>query len=156
MAEADEAIQVAFIPFGVLNGTYYPDTMRIKRTYNLSPETVATVKRLAEVGRIAATQYEPFHRAAALTVCPITAVQETVRYPNEVAVPVGEGGQTRAGVILCHQVRTISFLRATGSLAPIGYLTNPVLREQVRAALARHMGLDIPAASDGATGSRAF
>jgi hypothetical protein len=30
--------------------------MRIKRTYNLSPETVATVKRLAEVEHVAATQ----------------------------------------------------------------------------------------------------
>ena len=28
----------------------------IKRTYNLSPETVATVKRLAEVEHLAATQ----------------------------------------------------------------------------------------------------
>ena len=32
----------------------------------------------------------------------------------------------------------------------------PGLREQVRTALARHLGLDIPAASDGATGGGAF
>jgi len=30
--------------------------MPTKRTYNLSPETVATIKRLAEIQHIAATQ----------------------------------------------------------------------------------------------------
>ena len=30
--------------------------MRIKRTYNLSPETVASVKRLAEIEHVAPTQ----------------------------------------------------------------------------------------------------
>jgi mRNA interferase MazF len=104
--------------------------------------------------RALVVSYEPFHRAGAVTVCPITAARSTVRYPSEVAIPVGEGGQTRPGVILCHQVRTISLLRATGGHAAIGYLTNPDLREQVRAALAQHLGLDIPASSDGASGSR--
>ena len=39
--------------------------MRIKRTYNLSPETVATVKRLVEVEHIAATQDALVERAVA-------------------------------------------------------------------------------------------
>jgi hypothetical protein len=30
--------------------------MRVKRTYNLSPDTIATVKRLVEVDHVAATQ----------------------------------------------------------------------------------------------------
>ena len=93
-----------------------------------------------------------------MTVCPITAASGVVRYPNEVAIPLGEVGQTKPGVILCHQVRTISRQRITGatSRAPAGYLTDRQLREQVRFALARHFGLDIPAVSDGATGSVAF
>jgi mRNA-degrading endonuclease toxin of MazEF toxin-antitoxin module len=106
--------------------------------------------------RVLVVSYEPFHRAAVATICPITAARSTPRYPNEVAVPTGEAGQTRAAVILCHQVRTISLARIGNALAPIGYLTDPSLREQVRSALARHLGLDIPAGADGATGQRVF
>ena len=39
--------------------------MRIKRTYNFSPETVATVKRLAEVEHVATTQDAVVERAVA-------------------------------------------------------------------------------------------
>jgi mRNA-degrading endonuclease toxin of MazEF toxin-antitoxin module len=106
--------------------------------------------------RTLVVSYEPFHRSGSITVCPITAARSMPRYPHEVAIPVGEAGQTRAGVILCHQVRTISLLCATGTLSPIGYLTDPMLRAQVRVALAEHLGLDIPAGSDGAGGDRAF
>jgi mRNA interferase MazF len=100
--------------------------------------------------------YEAFHRADAATICPITAARSTVRYPNEVAIPAGEAGQTKAGVILCHQVRTISLTRVGTPLSPVGYLTDPQLRDQVRTALARQLGLDIPASSDGAAGRRVF
>jgi mRNA interferase MazF len=106
--------------------------------------------------RALVVSYEPFHRAAVVTICPISAARSAPRYPNEVAIPVGEAGQTRAGVILCHQVRTISLSRVGGSLAPIGYLTDPNLREQVRSALARHLGLDIPPGADGAAGHHVF
>jgi len=85
-----------------------------------------------------------------------SAARGVERYPNEVALPVGEAGQTKAGVILCHQVRTISLLRVPGVPSPVGYLGDPSLREHVRVALARHLGLDIPAGLDGATGTRAF
>ncbi|MBV9280765.1 MAG: hypothetical protein JOZ41_11830 [Chloroflexi bacterium] len=68
---------------------------------------------------------------------------------------MGEAGQTKSGLILCHQVRTIALERATGMLrrtgGPVSYVTDPAIREQVRQALARHLGLDIPAALDGAT-----
>lgn len=106
--------------------------------------------------RALVVSYEPFHHAAVATICPITAARSAPRYPNEVAIPIGEAGQTRAGVILCHQVRTISLLRIGNALAPVGYLADPSLREQVRSALARHLGLDVPAGADGATGHRVF
>ena len=106
--------------------------------------------------RVVVVSYEAFHRSSSMTVCPITAARSTVRYPNEVAIPAGEAGQTEAGVILCHQVRTVSMLRVVDRPEPVGYLTDPSLREQIRMALARHMGLDIPAGTDGASGTRAF
>lgn len=106
--------------------------------------------------RALVVSYEPFHRSASVTVCPITAARTDVRYSNEVPIPAGEAGQIKAGVILCHQVRTISLQRISGPLTPIGYLTSPDLREQVRAALAHHLGLDILARGDGASGSKAF
>jgi mRNA interferase MazF len=106
--------------------------------------------------RVLVVSYEAFHRSASMTVCPIAAVRSVVRYPNEVTIPVGEAGQMKPGVILCHQVRTISLLRVMGALLPVGYLTDPDLRAQVRSALARHLGLDIPAGLDGATGTPTF
>jgi mRNA interferase MazF len=106
--------------------------------------------------RVLVVSYEAFHRSASMTVCPITAARGVARYPHEVALPVGEAGQTRPGVILCHQVRTISLLRVPGAPSPVGFLSDPSLREQVRVALAGHLGLDIPARLDGATGTRTF
>ena len=94
--------------------------------------------------RALVVSYESFHRSDAATICPITAARSTVRYPNEVAIPVGEAGQTKAGVDLRAQVRTISLTRVGTPLIPVGYLTDPHLRDQVRMALARQLGLDIP------------
>ena len=101
--------------------------------------------------RCLVVSYESFHRSGRATICPITAARTEARYPNEVAIPVGEGGQTKPGVILIHQVRTISLeraLRRSGSR--VQYVTSPVIRQQVRRALARHLGLDLPPALDGA------
>ena len=92
--------------------------------------------------------YEPFHRSGLAAVCPITAGRDKARYPDEVAIPVGTAGQTRPGLILCHQVRTVSLERVVG--APDGRLADPRLRRAVRLALAHHLGLDIPAVGDGA------
>ena len=98
--------------------------------------------------RALVVSYEPFHRSGLLTVCPITASRADPRYPGDVAVPAGEAGQTRDGVIVCSQLRTISAQRVrTPALA---YLTDPTLRRQVRRALAHHLGLDVPAIADGA------
>jgi mRNA interferase MazF len=102
--------------------------------------------------RALVVSYEPFHRSGLLTVCPITAARG-VRYPQEIGVPAGEAGQTEPGVILCHQIRTISAMRI---VRRIGYLTDPELRSLVRAALATHLGLDLGAMVDGAGGTAAF
>jgi mRNA-degrading endonuclease toxin of MazEF toxin-antitoxin module len=83
-------------------------------------------------------------------VCPISA--RASRYPGEVALPEGHAGQTRDAVILCHQLRTIDLTRVTAF--EIGgrpqYVTDPHIRQGVRLALARHLGLDLPLYEDGA------
>lgn len=98
--------------------------------------------------RAVVVSYEPFHRSGLATVCPITAARPEVRYPGDVLIPVGEAGQTRPGVILTSQVRTISQRRIRA--AAVGVVTDPAIRRDVRAALAHHLGLDIPAIGDGA------
>ena len=98
--------------------------------------------------RALVVSYEPFHRSGLATVCPITAARDEARYPGDVAIPMGAAGQTRSGIILCQQVRTISLERVAG--APEGRLLDPGLRRAVRRALAHHLGLDIPAVGDGA------
>ncbi len=98
--------------------------------------------------RALVVSYEPFHRSGLATVCPITAARSSARYPGDVPIPAGEGGQTRDGVILASQVRTISLRRVRGS--PLGTVTDVRMRARVRAALAHHLGLDIPAIADGA------
>lgn len=108
----------------------------------------ATVHEQGGTRRVLVVSYEPFHRSGLATVCPITAARDEASYPGEVAIPVGTAGQTRPGLILCQQVRTISLERVVG--APDGRLADPALRRAVRLALAHHLGLDIPAVGDGA------
>lgn len=98
--------------------------------------------------RALVVSYEPFHRSGLATVCPITASRSTPRYPGDVPIPAGEAGQTRDGVVLTSQVRTIS-LRRVGS-APVGTVLDRSVRRAIRMALAHHLGLDIPTISDGA------
>jgi mRNA-degrading endonuclease toxin of MazEF toxin-antitoxin module len=92
--------------------------------------------------------YEPFHRSGLATVCPITAARATARYPGDVPIRAGEAGQTRDGVILASQVRTISLEQV--SATTIGTVLDRSVRHAVRHALAHHLGLDIPAIADGA------
>ena len=101
--------------------------------------------------RALVVSYEPFHRSGMATVCPITTRRP--KYPAEIALPAGHAGQTQDGLILVHQVRTLD-LRRVAAFAIAGavqYVTDPKVRREVRAALAHHLGLDLPAASDGAT-----
>jgi mRNA-degrading endonuclease toxin of MazEF toxin-antitoxin module len=101
-----------------------------------------------QVGRRRAlvVSYEPFHRSGLVTVCPITAARADERYPGDVALARGVAGQTKAGVVICSQLRTISRRRLRG--APVGHLADPAIRRRVRAALAHHLGLDIPSVVD--------
>jgi mRNA interferase MazF len=96
--------------------------------------------------RALVVSYEPFHRSGLLTVCPITAARSEERYPGDVALPAGVAGQTKAGVVVCSQLRTISQRRVRSPA--VGHLTDAGLRRRVRLALAHHLGLDIPAAVD--------
>ncbi len=98
--------------------------------------------------RALVVSYEPFHRSGLATVCPITAARSEARYPGDVPIPAGEAGQTRDGVIVTSQVRTISLRRVRSSR--LGTVGDRSLRRTVRAALAHHLGLDIPAIADGA------
>lgn len=102
--------------------------------------------------RALVVSHEPFHGSGMATVCPISAREP--RYPGEVAIPAGHAGQTKDAVVLCHQVRTIDLSRVTtfGIDGRAQFVTEPALRGRVRAALARQLGLDVPAGMDGATG----
>lgn len=94
--------------------------------------------------------YEPFHRSRLATVCPITTRRS--RYPGEVSIPAGHAGQTKDGLILIHQVRTVDLRRVTAFQVAgrVQFVTDSAVRREVRAALAHHLGLDVPAAADGA------
>ena len=60
-------------------------------------------------GRVAIARLRVLRRAIGPL---ITAARTDPMRPAEVRIPVGEAGQTKPGLILCHQVRTISLLRA--------------------------------------------
>lgn len=98
--------------------------------------------------RALVVSYEPFHRSGMATVCPITAARSEVRYPGDVPIPAGQAGQTRHGVIMTSQLRTISMLRIRSER--VGVVLDPAVRHAVRAALAHQLGLDIPTIGDGA------
>lgn len=103
--------------------------------------------------RALVVSYEAFHRSGMATVCPVTT--RAPKYPGEVAIPEGEAGQTRDGLILVHQVRTVDLARvrayAIGSNAQ--YVQDPKVRVAVRRALAHQLGLDLPAGADGIAGA---
>jgi mRNA-degrading endonuclease toxin of MazEF toxin-antitoxin module len=100
--------------------------------------------------RALVVSYEPFHRSGMATVCPITG--RAPKYPGEIRVPTGHAGQTIEGSILVHQVRTVDLRRVTASeIAGLPQrVSDPQIRRDVRRALAHHLGLDVPAAADGA------
>lgn len=98
--------------------------------------------------RALVVSYEPFHRSGLATVCPITVARSDARYPGDIPIPVGEAGQTRPGVILTSQPRTVSLRRLRSTR--LGSVMDPSIRRAVRSALAHHLGLDIPAIGDGA------
>jgi mRNA interferase ChpB len=100
--------------------------------------------------RALVVSYEAFHRSGMAAVCPITT--RPPKYPGEIAIAVGQAGQTRDGLVLVHQVRTIDLRRITAF--EIGGVPQAIsdagIRRAIRRALAHHFGLDVPAAADGA------
>ena len=94
-----------------------------------------------------------------MTVVPITSARTTPRLPGDVALPAGEAGLPRPGVLICSQVRTITVLRIVTKhpiAGAVRYVTSPAVRRQVREELAHHFGLDVRAGPDGADGSADF
>lgn len=100
--------------------------------------------------RALVVSYEPFHRSGMATVCPITS--RAPKYPGEVPIPAGHAGQTRDGLVLAHQIRTIDLRRVRAfEIAGIAQVvTDPGVRRAVRRALAHQLGLDMPASVDAA------
>ena len=100
--------------------------------------------------RVLIVSHEPFHRSGMATVCPISA--RPPRYLSEVPLPRGHAGQTEDAVVLCHQQRTVDLARvASYEIGGVPQrLTDPLIRGQVRAAIAHHLGLDIRTPLDGA------
>ena len=100
--------------------------------------------------RALVVSYEPFHRSGMAAVCPITS--RPPKYPGEIAIAAGQAGQTRDGLVLVHQVRTIDLRRITafeiGGVAQV--IFDAGVRRAISGALARHFGLDVLAAADGA------
>lgn len=99
--------------------------------------------------RALVVSYEAFHRSGMATVCPITT--RPAKYPGEVPIPSGHAGQTRDGLILCHQLRTLDLARVTAYelQGKIQYVDTDV-RRLVRAALTHQLGLDLPHTTDAA------
>lgn len=102
------------------------------------------------IRRAVVVSYEPSHRSGMATVCPISAARSEARYPGEVPIQLGEAGQTRPGVVLCQQVRTVALSRAVGTGGPVDRVTDPRIRRAIRQALLHHLGLDLPPMADGA------
>ena len=100
--------------------------------------------------RALVVSYEAFHRSGMATVCPITT--RAAKYPGEIPIPAGHAGQTKDGLILCHQLRTIDLARVSAfELAGRPQtVTDPGVRASVRVALAHQLGLDLRAMFDGA------
>jgi hypothetical protein len=89
----------------------------------------------------------------AKTLAPLVGGEGRHARDLDVAIAVGEAGQTKPGHIICSQVRTISILRAQAALQSglaVQYVTDTRIRTGVRESLAIHLGLDIPGFEDGA------
>ena len=87
------------------------------------------------VRRALIVSYEAFHRSGMATVCPITTRRP--KYPGEVPIPAGHAGQTKDGLILVHQVRTVDLGRVTAFSigGEVQFVTDIVTRQTVREAL---------------------
>lgn len=71
-------------------------------------------------------------------------------------MPAGHAEQTKDGLVLCHQVRTLDLGRVAAFEVGgrVQYVTDRAARAAVRSALAHQLGLDIPGQIDGAQAER--
>jgi mRNA interferase MazF len=91
-------------------------------------------RRVVIVSRDALNKYSPV-----VCVCPVTDAANKKRiYPSHVQIPVGVGGQTIDGIVVCEQVRTISKTRLKELK---GKLDKPYM---TRIAAALKIALDLP------------
>jgi mRNA interferase MazF len=102
------------------------------------------------IRRALVVSYEAFHRSGMATACPITT--RAPKYPGEIPIPAGHAGQTKDGLVLVHQLRTVDLARVTAFAiaGTVQYVTDGATRRSVREALAHQLGLDLPSALDGA------
>ena len=94
--------------------------------------------------------YEAFHCSGMATACPITT--RARKYPGEVPIPAGHAGQTRDGLILLHQIRTVNLARVAAFTlgGQVQFLTDAATRRSVRDGLLHQLGLDLGTTVDGA------
>ncbi len=103
--------------------------------------------------RALVVSYEPLRALGMMSVCPIAAAHAQPRNPLETPSVPGKPDRRKDGLILVHQLRTLSILRAADMLdqsAQVRTLTDPGLRAEVRQALSIQLGLDVPGVEDGA------
>ena len=82
---------------------------------------------------------ESFNQAVPnITILPLTSTKRRL-YPSEVSLPSGISGQPLDSIVMAHQIRTISKQRL-GKL--IGYLTDIILRSEVKEAIKDHLDID--------------
>ena len=103
---------------------------------SLDPVTVAEQKGTRPVLVISNEEYN--QAMPNVSVLPLTSTRRRL-YPSEVFLPQGKGGQPRDSIIMAHQVKTISKSRLRNL---IGYLKDPQLQAEIRAAVKEHFDLD--------------
>ena len=86
----------------ILRGDVY-----IARLHPVEGSEQGGTRRVVVVSRDAVNKNSPV-----VCVCPITDAQNKKRiYPSHVPVPVGSGGQTIDGIVVCEQIPTINKTR---------------------------------------------
>ncbi len=73
-----------------------------------------------------------------VTVLPLSSTRRRL-YPSEVFLPRGKAGQPLDSIVMAHQIRTISKMRLKNLS---GYLKDPGLQKEIRAALREQLDLE--------------
>ncbi len=73
-----------------------------------------------------------------VTVLPLSSTRRRL-YPSEVFLPRGKAGQPLDSIVMAHQIRTISKMRLKNLS---GYLKDPGLQKEIRAAIKEHLDLE--------------